>query len=260
MTITAKDILGLLAAKHAADVFVPECKTGPSWHGAPIRLDAWAMRRSWAHPETFGYEIKVSRSDFVADNKWTSYLDYCTHFSFVCPPGLIDPAELPDGIGLIVTSVNGVRLYTKRKAAPRDVQIPEDIWRYIVMCRTRVVDNAVDEGRLEWWKQWLQTKVDRRTVGFMASRSLAKKYIKATEKVRDENAKLMADARSFDRLKSNLVALGIDPESRWIDAGDVKRRIAGVRTGISPALATDLHAVRSAIDGLLNGQAEGAGE
>ena len=70
----ASDLLALLAKKHSADVFVPECKTGGTWAGTHLRLDAWAMRRSWTHPTVWGYEIKVSRSDFLSDDKWVGYL------------------------------------------------------------------------------------------------------------------------------------------------------------------------------------------
>jgi hypothetical protein len=47
------------------------------------------------------YEIKSSRSDFLADSKWPKYLDYCTHFAFVAPAGAIFRWELEAGIGLI---------------------------------------------------------------------------------------------------------------------------------------------------------------
>jgi hypothetical protein len=47
------------------------------------------------------YEIKSSRSDFLADAKWPKYLPYCTHFSFVAPAGAIFRWELEREVGLI---------------------------------------------------------------------------------------------------------------------------------------------------------------
>jgi hypothetical protein len=47
------------------------------------------------------YEIKSSRGDFLADQKWEKYLAYCTHFAFVAPAGAIFRWELDRGIGLI---------------------------------------------------------------------------------------------------------------------------------------------------------------
>jgi len=47
------------------------------------------------------YEIKSSRSDFLADAKWPKYLPYCTHFAFVAPAGAIFRWELERAVGLI---------------------------------------------------------------------------------------------------------------------------------------------------------------
>jgi hypothetical protein len=48
-----------------------------------------------------GFEVKVSRSDFVGDDKWQTYLHYFNIFAFVTPPGLINPKELPPEIYLL---------------------------------------------------------------------------------------------------------------------------------------------------------------
>jgi len=132
--ITSTTVLSALMEKHKYDVCVPECKTGETWtaHGCP-RMDLWVMARSWAHPRTIGYEIKVSRQDFLHDNKWPQYLDYCKEFYFACPRGVIDPGELPAEAGLLVLS--GTRMIVKKKAPVRSVEIPEKLYRYILMRR-----------------------------------------------------------------------------------------------------------------------------
>ncbi len=44
-------------------------------------------------------EIKVSRADLMADNKWADYLDYCDRFFWAVPAGFsLDPFER-DGFG-----------------------------------------------------------------------------------------------------------------------------------------------------------------
>src|SRR5262249_20060706 len=46
-------------------------------------------------------EIKSCRADFVSDQKWRSYLDYCDAFAFAIGPGF--PRELlPPETGLII--------------------------------------------------------------------------------------------------------------------------------------------------------------
>jgi hypothetical protein len=47
------------------------------------------------------YEVKSSRTDYLADSKWERYLPYCTHFAFVAPAGAIARWELDRDIGLI---------------------------------------------------------------------------------------------------------------------------------------------------------------
>jgi len=69
--VTSGDILKLLASKHAGDVLVDECKNGQSWGRNLLKMDAWVLRRTWSPLTTIGYEIKVSRQDFEADQKWT---------------------------------------------------------------------------------------------------------------------------------------------------------------------------------------------
>ena len=140
-TITAYQIGLLLAQRHAQDVFVSECKNGPTWDGPYRRLDAWAMRKSWSPWTTIGYEIKVSRQDFVADQKWPSYLPLCHELYFVCPAGLIKAVDLPQGIGLIWVSVNGERLYIKIRATRREPELEKmvKLMAYVLMSRTRVV-------------------------------------------------------------------------------------------------------------------------
>ena len=59
--MTAYDIQCALALKHIEDIYVAECKDGPSAGSFHSRLDGWAMVKSWARPHVLGYEIKVSR-------------------------------------------------------------------------------------------------------------------------------------------------------------------------------------------------------
>lgn len=140
---SAEQLLGLLRAKHEKDVFVTECKTGPSWATArptASRLDAWALKRSWTPVETIGYEIKVDRRDFQADKKWGEYLRYCHKFFFVSPAGLVQPAEIPAGVGLLWTAGEH-RLVTKVPAARREPEAAAaaELMVYVLMSRVRVV-------------------------------------------------------------------------------------------------------------------------
>lgn len=104
-------------------------------------LDAWVQLRTWVPWTTIGYELKVSRNDFLSDRKWVEYLPVCHEMYFVCEPKLIAPEELPENIGLLWRA--GHRLYCKRKAVRRDVDHQKicRLMAYLLMSRTRMVAN-----------------------------------------------------------------------------------------------------------------------
>lgn len=93
-------------------------------YGEGRRLDVFYFNR-W-NRETMGYEIKVSRGDFLQDKKWESYLKFCTRFYFVAPKGIIKTEELPEGIGLIEIEI----VEDKYAHGWRD-EVPEDekVWK-----------------------------------------------------------------------------------------------------------------------------------
>ena len=159
--MSADAIVSLLSVRHSEDVFVSECKDGPSQGSGHLRMDAWAMRKSWNNPTTYGYEVKISRSDFVGDDKWNLYLPLCSDFYFVCPSGLIQPGELGPEAGLIYVSATGTKLFLKKKAQRRDVKIPEDLFRYVLMCRAKITREYDRPVARDQWKDWLKEKINQ---------------------------------------------------------------------------------------------------
>lgn len=130
---TASQILTQLSLLHTQktpnpDVFYSEVKSGPSWGQAGRKLfilDAVAIARSWTKQCIYGYEIKVSRSDFLRgkDTALKQYTKYCHKFSFVCPPNVISVDELPGDVGLIYYSVDHDTLFVKRRAMYRQIDM-----------------------------------------------------------------------------------------------------------------------------------------
>lgn len=213
-------LIELLAARHSKDVFVSECKNGPTQsvrRGELRILDAWAMTRSWSNPASFGYEIKVSRGDFLRDSKWTSYLTLCNHFFWVCPHGLIAPEEVSPECGLLWASKNGRRLTTKKMAPRREIPPPEDLYRYVLMCRTRVVGTwgeTLGGESLDFWRAWLAEKAEAQEVGHAASRRIRER-VRDLKSERDRARRLV---ESYESIRSRLEEIGVDPEkpcSSW---------------------------------------------
>jgi Uncharacterized protein conserved in bacteria len=205
----ATDILELLAVKHSKDVFVPECKDGPTHYSSHMRMDAWAMNRSWAHPVATGYEIKVSRADFLHDNKWPAYLALCNQFYFVAPPNVIDPSELSADAGLMV--VAGSRLLTKKKAPHRAIQLPEELYRYILMCRVAITKdrwNMDEEDRNVYWRKFVERRVEDRALGYEVSRAI----VERVAHVETENKRLARLMQGYDDVRGFLTRNGFSTD------------------------------------------------
>jgi len=54
-------------------------------------------------------EIKSSKADFEADDKWPQYRDYCDHFSFAIPVDM-DQNLIPQEAGLIIADAYGAEV------------------------------------------------------------------------------------------------------------------------------------------------------
>lgn len=130
-TVSARDVELLLLKKHEDDVWASEIAVRP--HGAR-RIDFWAMAKSHSRPCTTGYEIKVSRADFMGDNKWMEYLPCCNRLYMVCPHGMIDKDEVMPEAGLMWVSKNKDKLTTRKKAPYRTEGVnPTFVYRQLLM-------------------------------------------------------------------------------------------------------------------------------
>jgi hypothetical protein len=205
INITSEDIKKLLSKKHGDDVFVTECKLGPSWGGTQ-RIDAWVMPKSWAHMNTIAYEIKVSRSDFLNDNKWRTYLDFCHSFYFVCPTNLISAEELPEEAGLMWVSPSGKKLYTKKKAPLRDTVIPSTLFYYLLMWRTKLYDKEKEhselstDGKKQILREYVKDKKWNKAWGHSFGKRLSKVIADEIDKVRADNKRLSEAIEGYRRI------------------------------------------------------------
>ena len=251
--MTSNDIQRLLAAKHAEDVYIPECKDGPSQGYKFGILDGWAMNRSWAHPLYSGYEIKVARQDFIGDNKWNRYLPSCNCLSFVCPAGLISVSEVPEQCGLLWASVNGAKLYTKKKAPYREIPEPTQLLKYVMMCRVKVKREEYDDkDKTKFWRDWLETRVLDRDLGYRISKTLRKtvdERILETERV---NKRLQETKTEVDSALAAMKEMGLDLYQ--VHAGWGKQRFQdSVRTALNGGEEKRhwLQSIRNACDTIL---------
>jgi len=233
MNINAEKILACLAKRHAADVFVPNCKTGQTNQGLLI-LDAWVMKKSWVNPLMIGYEIKVSRQDFLNDTKWQKYLPYCNKFYFVCPSKLIYPNELPPEAGLLYASQTGSRLYQKKPSIYRDVPFPASLAKYILMWRAKITNEIELISTKQYWEQWLKTKKEDREFGHMVSRKIREMVASEIDAVKKENARIKHENEKLQNVKLALEKLGLNIQSitYWSIEREIKHKLEIIKKGI----------------------------
>ncbi len=256
---TAKQLVELLATRHNGDVFVSECKNGPSYGKGLQRLDGWAMKRSWAHPLVTGYEVKVSRSDFLADEKWRGYLPFCNEFYFVAPPKVIDPDEVAGDAGLLVCSVNACRLFRRKKAPYRDVQIPDSIYRYVLFSRAAISGprwgpEDVMSSR-DFWIQWLAARKKDLDIGRRVGKALRKAIAEQIDEVGVENHRLTKRMERYDDIRKTLKELGIE-DGTYLSGYSIRDRVEKIRTLVPASFINTIDRARDALEQLQNRIAE----
>ena len=245
--MTARQLITLIASRHTNDLFVPECKDGATIFGSHFRLDAWAMKRSWVKPVSTGYEVKVSRSDFLRDNKIPAYIDLCNELYLVAPSGVVNPEELPEGCGLLVPASTGSRLFIKRKAAYREIEEPALLYKYILMSRA-IIDSKQrwieSKSRREYWLEWAERRQFNRDFGNNLRGVLRRVVDRQITEVAKENDQLRGENNRLSDVRVMLERLGIDTDG-WTTTYRVERRLEDIRRAIPEKLDRKLRSVET---------------
>lgn len=234
--MTSQDIARFLLRKHAEDLAVEQCRTGESGRNLHI-FDLWVMARSWAHPRTIGYEIKVSRQDFLSDRKWMGYLPFCNELWFACPRDLIGKDEVPAECGLIWFSDKGAQITRKKAPYRRDGVDVSQVYKYILMSRTQVTAPRFAQSDYEprqvaaFWQQWLEDKDLKKAVGQIGSRSIRQRFAKEVLEVRAKQQRLEESLARYADMQQLLIKLGmspLEPPSTWVFEKRVRAAVGGI--------------------------------
>ncbi len=166
--VTSTDIKLALAEKHWRDFFLTEVKSGSTWmtaRGDMKILDGLAIRKSWTSPCFTGYEIKVSRGDFLRDSKFYTYEELCNCLYIVCPKGMIDRTELPESVGLMYYAPDKKTITTKKKAIYRKIDYSPEMLLYIIYSRLDSDRYPFFSDKREYYTAYLEGKRDNRDLG-----------------------------------------------------------------------------------------------
>jgi hypothetical protein len=252
--VRSDEIKHALSIRHHDDSFFTEVKNGPTHTASELLImDAVAVAKSWAHPCITGYEIKVARQDFMRDEKWYGYLDYCNKFSFVCPKGLILPEELPDHVGLIYYNPEKKCLTMKKKPVMREIDIKKvyDMLYYLVICKLDNERHPFFKNTAEKMIAWIDNKKQTYTSGLMVTSKMLEELGNLREQLATSNRKLEWDTnarKELDSIKTILRDAGINTNSYRLE-DELKQALA---QGTPPMLEKAVLQIKNNADILIN--------
>ena len=200
--VTADQIKRALSERHVGDFFICEVKNGSTMFADDLLIiDAMAMAKSWKHPCFTGYEIKVSRSDFLRDEKWHKYLNYCHMFSFVCPPDVIKKEEIPDQVGLVVYDQKyQTGLHTVKKPVWRNIEISVEMLYYILMSKVENDRHPFFSSRREKYEKYAEDKMTRKELGYTVSKKFRDEFHELEQTIRDQNREIRGLKARIDKV------------------------------------------------------------
>lgn len=109
-------------------------------HFQYVRPDVFSIEPSLKHERANPciHEVKVSRADFLSDlakpEKREAYAGMAEAVYYVAPEGIIQPAEVPEGFGLLVETADGEFKLLKR---PKKRKVELKSWHYLAMVLKR---------------------------------------------------------------------------------------------------------------------------
>lgn len=212
--VSAYDIKKALAKRHGdREFFITECKSGATTTGM-LQFDAVAIYKSWAHPQIRGYEVKISRSDFLRDAKYTQYLPYFHEFYFVTPAGMVQRQEVEENIGLIWYNPKTETLTTKKKAVHRKIEVSSNMLLYIIMNRLDSDRLPFTNDKAEYWREWVEGKKSNRELGYMVNNKLLEQ-IQELQRENERYRRFKEEREEYGKIMEVMQAHGIRV---WRDA------------------------------------------
>ncbi len=143
-------VIQLMARNTWGGIYIPEFTYGN------YRIDAAIVetKKRWVR----GFEIKVTRADFLRDEKWQNYSEFVSSLSLICPEELIQPEEIPKPFGLVwVDESNGVtwkkrpKRFQRRDAFAWTLQYVKVIEKELprLEAEIRVLRQRIDDNELK---------------------------------------------------------------------------------------------------------------
>lgn len=241
--VTSLDISRALSEKHSKDFFLTEVKSGSTWltpAGMMKRLDGLAIRKSWTNTCFTGYEIKISRSDFLRDAKFYTYEELCNFLYIVCPKGLIQRTELPESVGLMYYDPEKRTITTKKKAIFRKIEYSADMLLYIIFSRLDSDRYPFFSTKKEYCQAYVQEKKTSRELGY----AVRSRLISENEELIQRIEKLGRFEEAYDKYKAIMRVL--DNHNIW--GYDAETLSKNLDKRLSNSCPEDISLIRASLE------------
>lgn len=245
--VTSTEIKIALADKHYKDFFLTEVKSGSTWLstvGEMKILDGLAIRKSWTNPCITGYEVKISRGDFLRDAKFYTYTELCNCLYIVCPKGMIDRAELPESVGLMYYDPEKKTITTRKKAIFRKIEYSPDLLLYIIYSRLDSDRYPFFSDKKSYFDAYLAGNIDNRILG----RAIKTKLVQDNIRLEQEIETLRRFEKTYKEYQEIRKVLEKHQIYGW--------RLEGIAAELDKALSRkpveDVKAVRASLERVVN--------
>lgn len=270
MADLSHDALAEDLAAHLAGWSVPmmvwtDMQLGPAGSARP---DVYTIEKTYTALRARVFEVKVSRSDFLADitsGKYLRYAAFAGSITFAAPVGLINRTEVPEGCGLITRSEDGAWRHQRKPTMQPTPELPRDAWLKLVIdgCarerEVRRVEKCGPRETSEWLNQMRMRELAGAELGAaLADRDRALHRFQSQadhsrrayeERMAKERGQIAKEREDLDQLIGNAAkALGL-PEGS--DLWEVRRELdARIKGDAENRIERALNSVSHAIDGL----------
>lgn len=165
-----------------------------------MRPDVFTMERTYTALNTRAFEVKVSRSDFLADataGKAQGYRSVAGALAFAAPKGLLKREEIPDGCGLIERGESGWR-WARKPVMSRIETLPTKVWLKLLMDGIERVHDPRGQLRRQRVNEYTQQRRAEQMLGaelgsLLADRERARLELQfEASRLRDEAAAMQA--------------------------------------------------------------------
>lgn len=246
--MNARDVKAAIARKFAPPAYALFYEVGEGTgaragrYADAVAMSLWPSRGC----ELVGFEVKVSRGDWLAElkqpEKSMPIQRFMDRWWIVTPPDIVRPGELPPTWGHFVVKASGLHCATQAPALPREQIEPP----FLAALLRRADEHA---------RAAIKSGIDEAMAGERAA--IEAEVARRVERELQMRGRARSDAE--DKLKALTDACGLLPDDqRWFDASGFGRAAALVhRTGIAATyggirrLAAEARALAAVADELI---------